>query len=192
MRPPPRPADPIRIGAIFSVTGPGLVPGRAGAQHGEDAGGGPQQGRRPPWAGRSRSSSTTTRATRPRRVTAVDRAPQARPGGRPSSGPSTSGSTLAIVPEGRGGQDPPGLVRGRQEDRGAGPKRWVFKVAASDILAVKKIFTDLKQRGLTKSRHPHRLGCLRGRRAGGHQGALPPGRGSPWLPTRCSAPRTPT
>jgi branched-chain amino acid transport system substrate-binding protein len=29
-------------------------------------------------------------------------------------------------------------------------KRWVFKVAASDILAVKKIFTDLKQRGLTK------------------------------------------
>ncbi|MBP1778089.1 MAG: putative transporter substrate binding protein precursor, partial [candidate division NC10 bacterium] len=64
-------------------------------------------------------------------------------------GPSTSGSTLAIVPKVEEAKIP--LISCAAARKIVEPVRqWVFKVAASDILAVKKIFTDLKQRDLTK------------------------------------------
>jgi branched-chain amino acid transport system substrate-binding protein len=64
-------------------------------------------------------------------------------------GPSTSGSTLAVVSKVEEAKVP--LVSCAAAKKIVEPvKRWVFKVAASDILAVKKIFTNLKQRGLTK------------------------------------------
>jgi branched-chain amino acid transport system substrate-binding protein len=64
-------------------------------------------------------------------------------------GPSTSGSTLAIVPKIEEAKIP--LISCAAARKIVEPvRRWVFKVAASDILAVKKIFTDLKQRDLTK------------------------------------------
>jgi branched-chain amino acid transport system substrate-binding protein len=64
-------------------------------------------------------------------------------------GPSTSGSTLAIIPKIEEAQIP--LISCAAARKIVEPvRRWVFKVAASDILAVRKIFSDLKQRGLTK------------------------------------------
>jgi branched-chain amino acid transport system substrate-binding protein len=64
-------------------------------------------------------------------------------------GPSTSGSTLAIVPKVEAAKVP--LISCAAAKRIAYPvRRWVFKVAASDELAVKKIFRDLGHRGLTR------------------------------------------
>jgi len=64
-------------------------------------------------------------------------------------GPSTSGSTLAIIPKIEEAQIP--LLSCAAARKIVEPvRRWAFKVAASDILAVKKIFSDLKQRGLTR------------------------------------------
>jgi len=64
-------------------------------------------------------------------------------------GPSTSGSSLAIIPKVEEAKIP--LLSCAAARKIVEPvKHWVFKVAASDILAVKKIFQDLKQRGHTK------------------------------------------
>ena len=64
-------------------------------------------------------------------------------------GPSTSGSTLAIMPKIEEAKIP--LLSCAAARKIVEPvRRWAFKVAASDILAVKKIFHDLKQRGLTR------------------------------------------
>jgi branched-chain amino acid transport system substrate-binding protein len=64
-------------------------------------------------------------------------------------GPTTSGSSLAIIPKIEEAQIP--LLSCAAARKIVEPaRRWVFKVAASDILAARKIFQDLKQRGLTR------------------------------------------
>jgi branched-chain amino acid transport system substrate-binding protein len=144
---PAQAAEPIRIGAIFSVTGPASFlgePERNTAKMLEEdlnkAGG---------FLGRKLEvivyddESDTTKA-----VTAVDRLIK-RDRVVAVIGPSTSGSTLAIVPKVEEAQVP--LISCAAARRIVEPvRRWVFKVAASDILAVKKIFADLKQRSVTR------------------------------------------
>jgi branched-chain amino acid transport system substrate-binding protein len=64
-------------------------------------------------------------------------------------GPSTSGSTLAIVPKVEEAKVP--LISCAAAKKITEPvRRWVFKTPQSDALAVKKIFKDLAQRKLTR------------------------------------------
>jgi branched-chain amino acid transport system substrate-binding protein len=64
-------------------------------------------------------------------------------------GPSTSGSTLAIVPRFEAAKVP--LVSCAAAKKIAQPpRRWVFKVAASDELAVARLFRDAATRGLRR------------------------------------------
>jgi branched-chain amino acid transport system substrate-binding protein len=140
-------AEPIRIGAIFSVTGPASFlgePERNTAKMLEEdlnAAGG-LLGRRIEVIVYDDESDTT------KAVTAVDRLVK-RDRVAAVIGPSTSGSTLAIMPKIEEARIP--LISCAAARKIVEPVRqWVFKVAASDILAVKKIFTDLKQRDLTK------------------------------------------
>ncbi len=144
---PARAAEPIRIGAIFSVTGPASFlgePERNTAKMLEEelnAAGG-LLGRKIEVIVYDDESDTT------KAVTAVDRLVK-RDHVVAVIGPSTSGSTLAIVPKVEEAKIP--LISCAAARKIVEPTRhWVFKVAASDILAVKKIFTDLKQRGLSK------------------------------------------
>jgi branched-chain amino acid transport system substrate-binding protein len=140
-------AEPIRIGAIFSVTGPAAFlgePERNTAKMLEE-----DLNREGGLLGRKielivyDDESDTTKA-----VTAVDRLIK-RDRVVAIVGPSTSGSTLAIIPKVEEAKIP--LISCAAARRIVEPvRRWVFKVAASDILAAKKIFYDLKQRGLTK------------------------------------------
>jgi branched-chain amino acid transport system substrate-binding protein len=145
--PPAQAADPIRIGAIFSVTGPASFlgePERNTVKMLEEdlnkAGG--LLGRKLEIIVYDDESDAT------KAVTAVDRLLK-RDRVVAIVGPSTSGSTLAVVSKVEEAKVP--LVSCAAAKKIVEPvKRWVFKVAASDILAVKKIFTNLKQRGLTK------------------------------------------
>jgi branched-chain amino acid transport system substrate-binding protein len=145
--PPAQAADPIRIGAIFSVTGPASFlgePERNTVKMLEEdlnkAGG--LLGRKLEIIVYDDESDAT------KAVTAVDRLLK-RDRVVAIVGPSTSGSTLAVVSKVEEAKVP--LVSCAAAKKIVEPvKRWVFKVAASDILAVKKIFADLKQRGLTK------------------------------------------
>jgi branched-chain amino acid transport system substrate-binding protein len=140
-------ADSIRIGAIFSVTGPASFlgePERNTAKMLEDdlnkAGG--LLGRKVEVITYDDESDAT------KAVTAVDRLLK-RDRVVAIVGPSTSGSTLAIVSKVEEAQIP--LISCAAAKKIVDPvRRWVFKVAASDILAVKKIFHDLKQRSLTQ------------------------------------------
>jgi branched-chain amino acid transport system substrate-binding protein len=145
--PPVRAADPIRIGAIFSVTGPASFlgePERNTAKMLEEdlnrAGG--LLGRKVEVIAYDDESDVTKAVTAVDRLIKRDRAVAI-------VGPSTSGSTLAIIPKVEEAKIP--LVSCAAAKKIVDPvRRWVFKVAASDILAVKKIFHDLKQRGLTR------------------------------------------
>ncbi|MEI8191280.1 MAG: ABC transporter substrate-binding protein [candidate division NC10 bacterium] len=139
--------EPIRIGAIFSVTGPASFlgePERNTAKMLEE-----DFNRDGGLLGRKvevivyDDESDATKA-----VTAVDRLIK-RDRVAAIVGPSTSGSTLAIIPKVEEAKIP--LLSCAAARKIVEPvRRWVFKVAASDILAAKKIFHDLKQRGLTK------------------------------------------
>ena len=139
--------EPIRIGAIFSVTGPASFlgePERNTAKMLEE-----DLNRDGGLLGRKvevivyDDESDATKA-----VTAVDRLIK-RDRVAAIVGPSTSGSTLAIIPKAEEAKVP--LLSCAAARKIVEPvRRWVFKVAASDILAVRKIFQDLKQRGLTK------------------------------------------
>ncbi len=140
-------AEPIRIGAIFSVTGPASFlgePERNTAKMLEEdlnAAGG-LLGRKIEVIVYDDESDTTKAVTAVDRLIKRDRVVAV-------IGPSTSGSTLAIVPKVEEAKIP--LISCAAARKIVEPTRqWVFKVAASDILAVKKIFTDLKQRDLTK------------------------------------------
>ena len=140
-------AEPIRIGAIFSVTGPASFlgePERNTAKMLEEdlnAAGG-LLGRKVEVIVYDDESDTTKAVTAVDRLIKRDRVVAV-------IGPSTSGSTLAIVPKIEEAKIP--LISCAAARKIVEPvRRWVFKVAASDILAVKKIFTDLKQRDLTK------------------------------------------
>jgi branched-chain amino acid transport system substrate-binding protein len=140
-------AEPIRIGAIFSVTGPASFlgePERNTAKMLEEdlnkAGG--LLGRKVEVIVYDDESDTTKAVTAVDRLIKRDRVVAV-------IGPSTSGSTLAIIPKIEEAQTP--LFSCAAARRIVEPvRRWVFKVAASDILAVRKIFSDLKQRGLTR------------------------------------------
>jgi len=144
---PAQAAEPIRIGAIFSVTGPASFlgePERNTAKMLEEdlnAAGG-LLGRKIEVIVYDDESDTTKAVTAVDRLIKRDRVVAV-------IGPSTSGSTLAIVPKVEEAKIP--LISCAAARKIVEPVRqWVFKVAASDILAVKKIFTDLKQRDLTK------------------------------------------
>jgi len=139
--------EPIRIGAIVSVTGPASFlgePERNTAKMLEE-----DLNRDGGLLGRKveiivyDDESDATKA-----VTAVDRLLK-RDRAVTIVGPSTSGSTLAIVPKIEEAKVPL-LSCAAARKIVEPPRHWVFKVAASDILAVKKIFQDLKRRGLTK------------------------------------------
>jgi branched-chain amino acid transport system substrate-binding protein len=140
-------AEPIRIGAIFSVTGPASFlgePERNTAKMLEEdlnkAGG--LLGQKIEVIVYDDESDTTKAVTAVDRLIKRDRVVAV-------IGPSTSGSTLAIVPKVEEAKTP--LISCAAARRIVEPvRRWVFKVAASDILAVKKIFNDLKHRDLTK------------------------------------------
>jgi branched-chain amino acid transport system substrate-binding protein len=139
--------EPIKIGAIFSVTGPASFLGEPErntvkmlADDLNQAGG--LLGR-PVEVIVYDDESDTTKA-----VTAVDRLLK-RDKVAAIVGPSTSGSSLAIMPKVEEARVP--LISCAAAKKIAQPvRRWVFKVAASDELAVKKIFRDLTQRGLTR------------------------------------------
>jgi branched-chain amino acid transport system substrate-binding protein len=145
--PPAQAGEPIRIGAIFSVTGPASFlgePERNTAKMLEEdlnkAGG--LLGRKVEVIVYDDETDTTKAVTAVDRLIKRDRVVAV-------IGPSTSGSTLAIIPKIEEAQIP--LVSCAAARKIVEPvRRWVFKVAASDILAVKKIFHDLKQRGLAK------------------------------------------
>jgi branched-chain amino acid transport system substrate-binding protein len=140
-------ADPIRIGGIFSVTGPASFlgePERNTAKMLEE-----DLNRNGGLLGRKvemivyDDESDATKA-----VTAVDRLIK-RDRVAAIVGPSTSGSTLAIIPKAEEAKVV--LLSCAAARKIVEPvRRWVFKVAASDMLAVRKIFQDLKQRGLTR------------------------------------------
>jgi branched-chain amino acid transport system substrate-binding protein len=144
---PAQAAEPIRIGAIFSVTGPASFlgePERNTARMLEEdlnkAGG--LLGRKVEVIVYDDESDATKAVTAVDRLLKRDRVVAV-------IGPSTSGNTLAIMPKIEEAQIP--LLSCAAARKIVEPiRRWVFKVAASDILAVKKIFHDLKQRGLTK------------------------------------------
>ena len=140
-------AEPIRIGAIFSVTGPASFlgePERNTAKMLEEeinkAGG--LLGQKIEVIVYDDEYDAT------KAVTAVDRLIK-RDRVVAIVGPSGTGSTLAIIPKVEESKIP--LISCAAGRKIVEPVRqWVFKVAASDILAAKKIFHDLKRRGITK------------------------------------------
>jgi branched-chain amino acid transport system substrate-binding protein len=140
-------AEPIRIGAIFSVTGPASFlgePERNTVKMLEEdlnkAGG--LLGRKVEVIIYDDEYDAT------KAVTAVDRLLK-RDRVVAIVGPSGTGSTLAVIPKVEGAKIP--LISCAAGRRIVEPvRRWVFKVAASDILAVTRIFSDLKRRGLTR------------------------------------------
>jgi branched-chain amino acid transport system substrate-binding protein len=140
-------SEPIRIGAIFSVTGPASFlgePERNTAKMLEEdlnkAGG---------LLGRNLEvivyddESDATKA-----VTAVDRLIK-RDRVVAVIGPSTSGSTLAIIPKIEEAQIT--LLSCAAAQKIVDPvKPWTFKTPQSDFLAVKRIYQHAKQNGLTR------------------------------------------
>jgi len=144
---PAQAAEPIRIGAIFSVTGPASFlgePERNTAKMLEE-----QLNREGGLLGRTvevivyDDESDATKA-----VTAVDRLIK-RDRVVAVIGPSTSGSTLAILPKVEEAKIP--LISCAAAKKIVEPvKRWVFKTPQSDALAVRKIYQHAKKAGLSK------------------------------------------
>jgi branched-chain amino acid transport system substrate-binding protein len=139
--------EPIRIGAVFSVTGAASFlgePQRNTVRMLEEElnQGGGLLGRKVEMVVYDDESDTTKAVTAADRLLKRDQVPVV-------VGPSTSGSTLAIAPKLEGAKVP--LVSCAAAKKIVQPVRpWIFKVAASDELAVKKIFRDLKARGLSR------------------------------------------
>jgi len=139
--------EPFRIGAIFSITGAASFlgePQRNTARMLEEelntAGG--LLGRKVEIVIYDDESDTTKAVTAVDRLLKRDRVPVV-------VGPSTSGSTLAIAPKLEAAQVP--LISCAAAKKIVQPvQRWIFKVAASDELAVAKIFRDLKAHGLAR------------------------------------------
>lgn len=139
--------EPFRIGAIFSITGPASFlgePERNTAKMLEEdlnkAGGVLGQ---PVQVIVYDDESDTTKA-----VTAVDRLLK-RDRVAAIVGPSTSGSTLAIMPKVEEAKIP--LISCAAAKKIVEPiKRWVFKTPQSDALAVKKIYQHAAKAGITR------------------------------------------
>jgi branched-chain amino acid transport system substrate-binding protein len=144
---PARAGEPLRIGAIFSVTGPAAFlgePQRSTVKMLEE-----ELNRAGGLLGRKVEIivyDDETEATKA--VTAVDRLLK-RDRVAAILGPSTSGSTLAIMP--KVGEAKVPLISCAAAKKIVQPVQpWVFKVAASDILAAGKIFQDVKRAALAK------------------------------------------
>jgi branched-chain amino acid transport system substrate-binding protein len=140
-------AEPIRIGAIFSVTGPAAFlgePERNTAKMLEE-----NLNREGGLLGRKVEISVyDDESDATKAVTAVDRLLK-RDKVVAVVGPSTTGSTLAILPKMEEAKIP--LVSCAAAKKIVQPvHRWVFKVAASDELAAKKIFQGAKKAGLKR------------------------------------------
>jgi branched-chain amino acid transport system substrate-binding protein len=144
---PALPAEPIKIGAIFSVTGPASFLGEPErntvkmlAEELNQAGG--LLGRKLEVIIYDDESDATKAVTAVDRLLKRDRVVAV-------VGPSTSGSTLAIIPKIEDAKVP--LVSCAAAKKITDPvKRWVFKVPPSDALAVKKIAQDLQRNHLTR------------------------------------------
>ena len=140
-------AEPIRIGAIFSVTGAASFlgePERNTAKMLEEdlnAAGG-LLGRKIEVIVYDDESDTTKAVTAVDRLIKRDRVVAV-------IGPSTSGSTLAILPKVEEAKIP--LISCAAAKKIVEPvKRWVFKTPQSDALAVRKIYQHAKKAGLSK------------------------------------------
>jgi len=139
-------AEPLKIGAIFSITGPASFlgePERNTAKMLEEdlnkSGG--IKGHKVEVIVYDDESDAT------KAVTAVDRLIK-RDKVLAVIGPSTSGSTLAIIPKIEEAQIP--LLSCAAAQKITDPvKRWVFKTPQSDSLAVRKIFQHAKTHGVT-------------------------------------------
>ena len=139
--------EPIRIGAIFSVTGPASFlgePERNTAKMLEEdlnkAGG--LLGRKLEIIVYDDESDATKAVTAVDRLIKRDRVVAV-------VGPSTSGSTLAIIPKIEEAQIP--LLSCAAAQKIVDPvKPWIFKTPQSDLLAVKRIYQHAKKNGLTK------------------------------------------
>jgi branched-chain amino acid transport system substrate-binding protein len=139
--------EPVRIGAIFSVTGPASFlgePERNTAKMLEEelnkAGG--LLGRKVEITVYDDESDTTKAVTAVDRLVKRDRVVAV-------VGPSTSGSTLAIIPKIEEAQVP--LLSCAAAKKIADPvKKWVFKTPQSDNLAVQRIFAHARKGGVTK------------------------------------------
>ena len=139
--------EPIRIGAIFSVTGPASFlgePERNTAKMLEEdlnkAGG--LLGRKVEVIVYDDETDATKAVTAVDRLLKRDRVVAV-------IGPSTSGSTLAIIPKIEEAQIP--LVSCAAAKKIVDPvKPWTFKTPQSDFLAVKKIYQHAKHSGLTR------------------------------------------
>jgi branched-chain amino acid transport system substrate-binding protein len=139
--------EPIRIGAIFSVTGPASFlgePERNTAKMLEEdlnkAGG--LLGRKVEVIVYDDESDATKAVTAVDRLIKRDRVVAV-------IGPSTSGSTLAIIPKIEEAKIP--LISCAAAKKIVEPiKRWVFKTPQSDALAVRKIYQHAKKVGLNK------------------------------------------
>jgi branched-chain amino acid transport system substrate-binding protein len=140
-------AEPIRIGAIFSVTGPASFlgePERNTVKMLEEdinkAGG--VLGRPVEIIVYDDETDATKAVTAVDRLIKKDRVVAV-------VGPSTSGSTLAILPKVEEAKIP--LVSCAAAKKIVDPvKKWVFKTPQSDELAVKKIFQHAKKAGIKK------------------------------------------
>jgi branched-chain amino acid transport system substrate-binding protein len=139
--------EPIRIGAIFSVTGPASFLGEPERNTvkmlDEDlnkAGG--LLGRKLEIIVYDDESDATKAVTAVDRLIKRDRVVAV-------IGPSTSGSTLAIIPKIEEAQIP--LLSCAAAHKIVDPvKPWTFKTPQSDLLAVKRIYQHAKQNGLTR------------------------------------------
>lgn len=140
-------AEPIRIGAIFSVTGPASFlgePERNTAKMLEEsintAGG--LLGRKVEVIVYDDETDTTKAVTAVDRLIKNDKVVAI-------IGPSTSGSTLAIVPKVEEAKIP--LVSCAAAKKIVDPvKKWVFKTPQSDLLAVKQIYRHAAKSGIKK------------------------------------------
>ncbi|TAL17477.1 ABC transporter substrate-binding protein [bacterium] len=140
-------ADPIRIGAIFSVTGPASFlgePEKNTAKMLEE-----QINKSGGLLGKNVEVivyDDETDATKA--VTAFDRLAK-KDQVVAVIGPSTTGSTLAIVPKAEESQIP--LFSAAAAKKIVSPvKKWVFKSPQSDDLAVRRIYNHAKGAGITK------------------------------------------
>jgi branched-chain amino acid transport system substrate-binding protein len=144
---PARAGEPIRIGAIFSVTGPASFlgePERNTAKMLEEdlnkAGG--LLGRQLEIIAYDDESDATKALTAVDRLIKRDRVVAV-------IGPSISGSTLAILPKIEEAQIP--LLSCAAAHKIVDPvKPWTFKTPQSDFLAVRRIYQHAKQNGLTR------------------------------------------
>jgi branched-chain amino acid transport system substrate-binding protein len=142
-----RAGESIRIGAIFSVTGPASFlgePERNTAKMLEEelnsAGG--LLGRKVEIIVYDDKSDTTEAVTAVDRLLKRDRVVA-------MVGPSTSGNSLAIIPKVEEGQIP--LLSCAAAKKIADPvKRWVFKTPQNDSLAVGKIYQHARKSGISK------------------------------------------